>query len=661
MSPETTDLVRRLFDAALDRPEGERIPFLEAACAGRAEVLARVKELLSARTAAGDFLERESDKPKHIGRYVVTGEIGRGAMGIVYEAVDPLIERKVAIKVIHLQPLAGSADTLFLRDRLFREARSAGMLFHPNIAVILDVGQDGDLSFIAMERVEGPSLYQVVEKNGKLDRASVVSIVRETAAALDFAHAKGVVHRDIKPANIMLDKGTTVKVADFGIAKITSAQHQTQTGFPMGTPSYMSPEQVDGKTLDGASDQFSLAVVAYELLTGVKPFQADTITALMHSIAYAPRPSAKAANPELPGAVDEVFKRGLARTSTERYASCSEFVAALEKALAAEVTRPLPAPAKGTGKGRYIIAAVVALVVLAGAGLGYRFWAASRNQTASAPPATVAGPVSQRSSQPPSQAQPANGQPAAPVITRFAADRSPIAPGDAATLNWDTSGAGSLKIEPDVGQVPPHGPLAVRPAKTTTYILTTENASGKNSAETTVVVTAPAAGAGKASGPSDALARAHQLYLNGQAKSRAGQSAQALPLLRQAGDLGETKAMLELGDYYQEDVDGSPRDAAESLRWYRKAADAGDTSAMIQVGAFYDLGIGVPQDDQQAGSWYRKAAEHGSSAGMFDLGKMYESGRGVPKDLDKARDLYRRAAAAGNAEANSRLAALHGR
>ncbi|HLY18551.1 MAG TPA: serine/threonine-protein kinase [Bryobacteraceae bacterium] len=655
MSTYPHQLVRRVFEEALDRPEAERMAFVEAACANNPEVLRQVKELLAARAEAGDFLQQEPERPRRIGRYVITGELGRGAMGIVYEAVDPLIGRGVAIKVIHLQPLAGSADTAFLRDRLFREARSAGMLFHPGIAVILDVGQEGDLSFIAMERVDGPSLFQVLEKERRIDRARALSIVRQTAAALDFAHDKGVVHRDIKPANIMLEKGVTVKVADFGIAKITNAQQQTQTGFPMGTPSYMSPEQVDGRTLDGRSDQFSLAVVGYELLTGSKPFQAETVTSLLHLIACGPRPSAHAANPELPAAADGIFQRVFARLPEERYASCAEFVAALEAALAGapaaqkavpeaapvEPSRmqPSPPPApkrRGLAIG---IAAVVVVLLLAGA-LAYRFLPKTQLRSG-APPSLPASP-------PPTA--PGSAPASLPVIARFSADPESIAAGASATLNWEASGASTLTIDPDIGKVPAQGPLTVRPGKTTTYVLTASNAAGKNTAETTITIAAPAA--------ADKAVQARQICGDALAKRRAGQAAQAVPLFRQAADLGGTCGMTALGEYYLEEVNDAPRDGKEALRWFRKAGDAGDAAAMLQVGACYELGVGAAADDQVAATWYGKAAGRGNAAAMFNLGQMYESGRGVTRDLEKARDMYIKSAAAGNADARSRLAHL---
>ncbi len=268
-------------------------------------------------------------------------------MGIVYEATDPLIGRKVALKVIRLQELTDAGEAQLLRDRLFREARLAGVLSHPGIVVVVDVGQEGDLAFVAMERVEGVSLYQALASGRRIPRAEALEILRQAAAALDYAHWNGVVHRDIKPANIMMDKGVKVKIADFGIAKVTSTDRYTQTGVVMGTPSYMSPEQIEALPSDGRSDQFSLAVVAYELLTGSRPFQADYLATLAHKIVYGDRPSARAANPGLPPAVDVVLHRSLARLPHDRYPSCTEFVAALEEA-SQDVWRPQP-NAEATG------------------------------------------------------------------------------------------------------------------------------------------------------------------------------------------------------------------------------------------------------------------------------------------------------------------------
>jgi serine/threonine protein kinase len=333
MSPETHQRVRQLFDEALQRPEAERILFLQRVCAGNSEVFGQVAQLLAAHEEAIHFLEGQPALPLHMGRYIVTGELGRGAMGIVYEAIDPLIGRKVAVKVIRLQALTDGSETGYLRAQLFREARSAGLLSHPGIVIIFDVGQEGDLAFIAMERVEGPSLQQILASEQEMERIQTFDILRQTAMALDYAHQNGVVHRDVKPANIMLHKGTTVKLTDFGIAKVTSTQQLTRSVIVAGTPGYMSPEQLRALPVDGRSDQFSLAVVAFQMLTGIMPFCADSFATMVHQVVYENRPSARGANSSLSQAADVVFFRGLSQRPEERYGSCAEFVAELTATL----------------------------------------------------------------------------------------------------------------------------------------------------------------------------------------------------------------------------------------------------------------------------------------------------------------------------------------
>lgn len=268
----------------------------------------------------------------HIGRYQIVRELGRGAMGIVYLATDPTIGRQVAIKTIRLSEVTDPEDRAKLRERLFREARAAGSLSHPGIVTIYDMAEQDGLAYIAMEFVDGPTLDRLLSEKKALPPDQMTGILRQTAAALDHAHQKGIVHRDIKPANIMLDRDGAVKITDFGIAKVTTSQQFTQTGTIVGTPNYMSPEQVQGLAVDGRADQFSLAVIAFELLTGERPFSGEHLTTVVYKIvAEEPVPPLKI-NPTLGHKIEGVLRKGLAKKPEARYLACVELVSALESA-----------------------------------------------------------------------------------------------------------------------------------------------------------------------------------------------------------------------------------------------------------------------------------------------------------------------------------------
>jgi len=256
-------------------------------------------------------------------------------MGVVYHAIDPNIGRPVAIKTIHFGGNRKPEEIERMRERLFREARSAGMLSHPGIVTIYDVEQQGDLAYIAMEYVDGPTLDQVLSEPEPLDSTRMFSILGQTAVALDYAHSKGIVHRDIKPANIMLSEDGTSKIADFGIAKITAAENLTMTGSIVGTPHYMSPEQVQGQPVDGRSDMFSLAVIAYEMLTGEKPYTGEHLTTVVYKIVAEEPVLPHRLNPSLSTAIENVLRKALSKKPDARYRNCQEFVESLEKACSA--------------------------------------------------------------------------------------------------------------------------------------------------------------------------------------------------------------------------------------------------------------------------------------------------------------------------------------
>src|SRR3984957_8597643 len=270
-----------------------------------------------------------------IGRYKIVRELGRGAMGVVYHAIDPNIGRPVAIKTINLATVLKPDEQERMRERLFREARSAGILSHPGIVTIYDVEQQGDLAYIAMEYVDGPTLDQMLSESKPLAAEQMFSIMGQTANALDYAHQKGIVHRDIKPANIMIAADGTTKITDFGIAKITTSEQFTMTGSIVGTPHYMSPEQVQGQTVDGRSDQFSLAVIAFEMLSGEKPYTGEHLTTVVYKIVAEEPIAPHRINSTLSGPIENALRKGLAKKADARYRTCSEFIDALEKACAA--------------------------------------------------------------------------------------------------------------------------------------------------------------------------------------------------------------------------------------------------------------------------------------------------------------------------------------
>lgn len=273
-----------------------------------------------------------STKPT-LGRYEIEKELGRGAMGVVYLGRDPKINRMVAIKTMMLEEGSDGESTKSIKERFFREAESAGTLNHPNIVRIFDAGDENDVAYIAMELLDGHDLVKYGQKDGLLPLEKALEYVATVADALDYAHAQGIVHRDIKPANIMLLKDGSIRVADFGIARIT-ASSKTATGTVMGTPSYMSPEQVAGKKVDGRSDLFSLAVALYELTAGEKPFKGgDGIGTLLFQIANDPHPDITTVNPALPAALRAVIDKGLAKNPDERYQRGSEFAAAIRAVL----------------------------------------------------------------------------------------------------------------------------------------------------------------------------------------------------------------------------------------------------------------------------------------------------------------------------------------
>lgn len=272
--------------------------------------------------------------PQKFGRYEIVREIGHGAMGVVYEALDPTIGRKIALKAIRFDGIGTTADEAARRFK--NEARAAGGLNHPNIVTVYDAGEDNGLLYLAMEFIEGSTLEALIREQRTVPAAQTIDIIRQVCAGLDFAHAKGIVHRDVKPGNIMLAGNGLVKITDFGIARAGEAM--TITGQVVGTPNYMSPEQVLGKPLDGRSDLFSVGVMLYEMVTGERPFEGQSITTIMYKIVHeTPIPPRKLDAGIHPG-LSAVIEKSLSKSAEDRFPNGAELARALQDYKTASLT-----------------------------------------------------------------------------------------------------------------------------------------------------------------------------------------------------------------------------------------------------------------------------------------------------------------------------------
>ncbi len=276
-----------------------------------------------------------------LGRYVIVEEIGQGAMGVVYKAVDPLIDRTVAIKTINLD--LSKEELANFEKRFQREVQSAGKLNHPNIVTVYDVGRTEGVAYMAMEFLEGKELREILDSGVVLPVEKVTHITSQVADGLAFAHEHGIVHRDVKPANVMVMKNGLVKITDFGIAQMSSAS-RTVSGMVMGSPKYMSPEQVVGQAVDGRSDIFSLGVVLYEMLAGKTPFSGENISAIMYQILNDEPIPPKAFNQNIPDSLNFIVLKALAKHPDKRYQNAKEMARDLKRYKTMEIPVPGEAP-----------------------------------------------------------------------------------------------------------------------------------------------------------------------------------------------------------------------------------------------------------------------------------------------------------------------------
>ena len=260
--------------------------------------------------------------PDRIGRYEIISALGRGAMGVVYKARDPVLDRTVAIKTLNLS--LSEAELGEYEARFYQEAKATGRISHPNIVSLFDVGRSENHAYMAMEYLEGQELRQILDSGKPLGMDRIINIAEQVALGLAYAHEHHIVHRDIKPSNIMILKSGTAKITDFGIAMMPSSAVKTMTGMVMGSPQYMSPEQVTGKSVDYRADIFSLGVVLYEMLTGIPPFTGENVHAIMFQIMNHNPPAPSSINPKSPRILDYIVAKAIAKNPEQRYQSARE-------------------------------------------------------------------------------------------------------------------------------------------------------------------------------------------------------------------------------------------------------------------------------------------------------------------------------------------------
>jgi len=391
MDPGRWQQIEELYHAALSKEAADRASFLDQACAGNALLRDEVESLLAFAADADGYLkaavrdatlppsrpkaealtqgERSAEPqlppPQTLGRYQILEEVGKGGMGVVYRAVDPAIGRTVAIKTILLDGIDNEQRNE-LRERLLRESQAGGRLSHPNIVAIHDVNEEGNRAYIVMEFITGRTLEKIMADDQGRSLPEALRILHDCAIALDYAHSRGVVHRDIKPANIMLQADGVVKIADFGIARAEHFSALTKSAVIVGSPQYMAPEQWRGEAVTGRADQYCLALVAFSLLTGRRAFESETVAAMAARTLYEDPPVATSFNPALPQAVNNVFRKALAKSADARYETCSQFADELSAACGRSPSNSSANTAAGARpKQRKWLAPVIGAAVLA--------------------------------------------------------------------------------------------------------------------------------------------------------------------------------------------------------------------------------------------------------------------------------------------------------
>jgi TPR repeat protein/tRNA A-37 threonylcarbamoyl transferase component Bud32 len=535
----------------------------------------------------------DSGTPKRFGPYLVRRELGRGAMGVVYEAFDALLGRPVAVKALRIEP-KDPAEAEALRLRFRREAQAARRLSHPNIVGVYAYGEAGGAlrPYIAMELVSGRDLRRALEAGRRFTLREARRIMRQLLGALEHAHTHGVVHRDIKPANLMLRDDGRLKVMDFGVAKLDTGE-SAQWGSPIGTLSHMSPEQLAGQPVDRRSDLFSCGVLLYQLLTGEAPFGGSMASVIQKVLYQDPVPPSMVA-PGVPAVLDPVVQRALAKRPAERHDSARALAVALEvafdeaedaEAAAAEAVQPGGLDPRNPWRRPF----AVGLGLLAAVGVAQGLWRMQRT---------------------PPQAAPATPQ----------------------AECAEEALRGDPRCQVALGDLYRNGTGVQRDPALALHWYRRAAAQGNAAAQYELGV----------------------MYESGVGVTR--DPAQALQWIRQAAAQGLDRAQNHLGRAYERGL-GVPVDVSAALQWYGKAAAQGHPPSQAQLGRLYLRGRGVRRNITRAAELLHRAAARRNPDALFHLGWMYEKGVGKPRDVRLAALLYRQALGDGDLDPDSREAA----
>ncbi len=585
--------------------------------------------------------------------YELQDRIGAGGFAEVFKARDLRLKRDLAVKV--LRPDLGLSPELLQRFR--REAETIATLRNAHIVPVYDIGEAEGLAFIIMPLISGESLRAVLDRDGAMPPAEVRRVLREAALGLAAAHEAGVIHRDIKPENIMLEgRDKRVLVMDFGIAKAVGAAADgdpsatlTTTGIIIGTPQYMSPEQACGdKTIDARSDQYSLAVVGYRMLSGRLPFEGESTRAMLYQQLVAEPPPIAATVPGVPTGLATAIQRAMAKEPSERFANMLEFASTLDTEVAPP--RPTPKPAMvGAGKGRGIAIGAGALLLVGVIG-AVIVSGRSRSPAAVIPPAPI---VANPPAPPPGPAATAanSGAPAP-------RQRPNARGGNTAT---DPRNAAGAPAPTDPAANAPKTPSCTKLAGSATWAAAlpecTREAEGGSAVAQRILGGMYDKGTGVAEDPAQAVSwyrkassndveakflLSHMLEVG---RGVARNDAESLVLLREAAAAGWLRAQQMLA-FRLESGSGIKKDETEAALWYRRAAEKGDVSSQQKLAEFLARGRGGAKNESEALDWYRKAGDQGSGDAAWQASQMYFKGKGTAKDeaagmewLKKAADL----------------------